>query len=123
LILGNVGLKMVFRLGRDDAQTMSADLTGDRKAIDFTRLPVGTCIIKRGNEPLVGVEINTPIGNGGVLDAGGREFLKQVHGAHPNKPYVPPSAARQAQPADAPPRQASRSQRPKPPSPTLEDFL
>jgi len=124
LILGNVGLKMAFRLGRDDAQTMSAVLTGDRKAIDFTRLPVGTCIVKRGNEPLVGIEINTPIGNGGVLDGDGREFLKQVHEAHPNKPYLPPSAAtRDAQPGETAPKQPTRSQRPKASAPTLEDFL
>lgn len=90
LILGNVGLKLAFRLGRDDANTMSADLTGDRKALDLTRLPVGTCLVKKGNKSLVGVEINTPIGNGGVLDADGRRFLAQIHEAHPNKPYQAP---------------------------------
>ncbi|MBL8048944.1 MAG: hypothetical protein JNJ45_09715 [Chthonomonas sp.] len=90
LVLGNVGLKVVFRLGRDDSGTMSADLTGDRKAIDFTRLPVGTCVIKRGSRELVGVEVNTPIGNGGVLDAGGRQLLAEIHSAHPNIPYSSP---------------------------------
>ncbi len=92
LILGNVGLKMAFQLGRDDAQTMSADLTGDRKALDLTRLPVGTCVVKKGNKPLVGVEINTPIGNGGVLDHEGRVFLSKIHEAQVNAPYVPPVA-------------------------------
>lgn len=125
LILGNVGLKMVFRLGRDDAQTMSADLTGDRKAIDFTRLPVGTCVIKRGNEPLVGVEINTPIGNGGVLNSEGRAFLAEIHKAHPTVPYqlptlnqATPSGFEQEQPKKAKSKGFSVQ-----PATSLEDWL
>jgi hypothetical protein len=111
LILGNVGLKMAFRLGRDDAQTMSADLTGDRKALDLTKLPVGTCVVKKGNKPLVGVEINTPIGNGGVLDHEGRVFLSKIHEAHANARYESPVAA--GREASTPKTEQTRPRKPK----------
>lgn len=90
MTLGNVGVKFVFRLGRDDSQTMSADMTGDPRAIDFTKLRVGTCIAQKGNFPLVGVEINAPIGSGGGLDADGQDYLQAVHRKHPNWQYNDP---------------------------------
>ena len=84
MVLGNVGAKLIFRLGRDDAETMSADLTGDRKAIDFTKLRVGTCVAAKADGSLAGVEINTRIGNGGALEADALDFRDQVHEEHPN---------------------------------------
>lgn len=124
LALGNVGQKLIFGLGRDDAQMLSADLTGDRKAIDFTRLPVGSCILKRGNKELVGVEINTPIGNGGVLDSNGRKFLAQIHDAHANKPYQAPVLPI-GQPTEKKKPRTSASERPtcSKPETSLEDWF
>ena len=124
LILGNVGLKMAFRLGRDDAQTMSADLTGDRKALDLTRLPVGSCVVKKGNKPLVGVEINTPIGSGGVLDHAGRVFLSKIHESHENAPYESPVAAGQGASTSKPEQARPRKPKTEPKdSGSLEDWF
>lgn len=125
LILGNVGLKLMFRLGRDDAQTMSADLTGDRKALDLTKLAVGSCIVKKGNKELMGVEVNTPIGNGGVLDREGRAFLTQIHDAHPSQPYQAP-APKIEQAAKEPAPKPTRRRESKPAAQqgiSLEDWL
>lgn len=125
LILGNVGLKVIFRLGRDDSQAMSADLTGDRKALDLTRLPIGTCIVRRGNQKLVGVEVNKPIGNGGVLDSPARTFLAEIHRQHPSKAYEQPllaTSSTSTQPAAPPEHSKSRKKRANQTS-SLEDWL
>ena len=92
MTLGNVGMKFIFRLGREDSQTMSADLTGNPKSIDFTQLRVGTCVAQKGNASLMGVEINAPIGSGGSLDADGRDYLAAIHREHPNWQYTDPVA-------------------------------
>lgn len=124
LILGNVGLKLIFRLGRDDSLTMSADLAGDRKALDLTRLPVGTCVARKANQKLVGVEINKPIGNGGVLYAGARSFLAEIHRQHPAKPYEPPVIPRQESDPPAPETvQPPSRKRSSNPISSLEDWL
>jgi hypothetical protein len=103
---------------------LSADLTGDRKAIDFTKLPVGSCILKRGTKELVGVEINTPIGNGGVLDPQGWKFLAEVHEAHPNKPYQAPEFS-PVQPTEKKEPRTNASERPNVsrPETSLEDWF
>lgn len=65
LLLGNVGVKAVFRLGREDAATMSKDLTGDPRALGLASLGTGECYLwTRGGEA-VRVEVNQPIARGG----------------------------------------------------------
>lgn len=123
LILGNVGMKFVFRLGRDDAQTMSGDLTGNKSLIDFTKLHVGTCVIAKGNSPLVGIEVNSPLGNGGMLDEDAKVFLHEVHRAHPNWQYESPVSEGikpdRPEPKARQPRRSGKRQ----PGFSLEDWL
>jgi hypothetical protein len=78
-ILGNVGTKVCFQLGREDSFTMSLDFTQNRNAIDFTKIPKGCAIISRSGKPLAGVEINSPLFKGGrVLTVEGEEFRSRV---------------------------------------------
>ncbi|MFZ4507046.1 MAG: type IV secretory system conjugative DNA transfer family protein [Fimbriimonas sp.] len=61
MILNNVGVKLVFRTGREDSAVLSKDLTGDPKLLDISGLPVGEAILAvRGYEPFQ-VEINAPM--------------------------------------------------------------
>lgn len=60
LILGNVGTKLVFRTGRDDAATLSRDIFGDT-SFDFTKLPTGEAILWSRNAEIVHVETNEPL--------------------------------------------------------------
>jgi hypothetical protein len=79
VILGNVGTKVCFQLGREDSTTMSLDFAHARAAIDFTKIPKGCAIVSRSGRPLAGVEINRPLfGSGRVLTQEGREFREDV---------------------------------------------
>lgn len=79
-ILGNVGTKVCFRLGREDSSTMSLDFAWSKNALDFTRIPKGCAIIERAERPLAGVEINAPLfRNGRVLTKEGQEFRDLVY--------------------------------------------
>lgn len=61
MILGNVGVKAVFRAARQDADVLCRDLTGNAKSFDLATLPVGEALLwRRGEEP-VHVEVNAPI--------------------------------------------------------------
>lgn len=61
MILGNVGVKAVFRSARQDADILSRDLTGNTKELDLPSLGVGEAIIwQRGMAP-EHVEVNVPI--------------------------------------------------------------
>jgi hypothetical protein len=61
LVLGNVGVKFVFRTGREDALSMSKEIFYDAKAFDFTVLARGTTLLWRsGREPVL-VEVNEPL--------------------------------------------------------------
>lgn len=63
-ILGNVGVKTLFRLGRDDSNTLSADIAVRKNAIDFTTLPPGTAFIWNSRRGLAQVAINSPLFKG-----------------------------------------------------------
>jgi hypothetical protein len=61
LILNNVGVKFVFRCGREDGPHLSRDLTGDPHTLDFNDLPPGEALMwVRGFAPEV-IEINEPL--------------------------------------------------------------
>jgi hypothetical protein len=85
LILNNVGVKFVFRCGREDAATLSRDLTGDPKAFDFPSYPVGRAAMWLADNGVTEIEINAPILRDiGNLSRAGREFLEEVYAySHP----------------------------------------
>lgn len=61
MVLNNVGVKLVFRSGREDAATLSKDLTGDSKALDIAGLSTGEAFLwVRGEEP-IHIELNDPL--------------------------------------------------------------
>lgn len=70
MILNNVGHKLVFRTGREDAATMSKDLTGNPKALDIANLPVGECYFWQQGEKPIHIEVNAPL----VKNPGKRSF-------------------------------------------------
>lgn len=61
MILNNVGVKVVFRCGREDGAYLSKDLTGDPSALRIPDLAVGDAYIWRRGIGVQGVEINEPI--------------------------------------------------------------
>ena len=87
LILGNVGTKFVFRVGRDDAATLSKDLTGDGKLFDFTTFLRGQAVIsQRGDIPFL-IEVNEPIVRDvGALTPNAAAFRRDVFSFAPKMP-------------------------------------
>ncbi len=80
IILNNVGMKVIFRCGREDSATMSRDLFGDHRAYDFTQLPVGYCVLWRRDIGAVEVEVNEPlIRDVGAQSADAKKFLEEVY--------------------------------------------
>jgi len=61
MILGNVGVKAVFRTARHDADILNKDLAGHPKAFDLPNLGVGEAVLWRRNELPFEVEINAPL--------------------------------------------------------------
>lgn len=61
MVLGNVGVKAVFRAGRQDADILNKDLTGNAKAFDLPSLPVGDAILWRRGSPPLHIEVNAPL--------------------------------------------------------------
>lgn len=101
LLLNNVGAKVIFRTGREDAAILNKDLTGDPKAFELSELPVGEAILwKRGN-PIVHVEVNEPlIKNLGTLSPEGKQFLADVQ-AHAPVYVEQPRVVETKEPADS----------------------
>lgn len=84
LLLNNVGAKVVFRTGREDAAILNKDLTGDPKALDLFGLPVGSAMLWKRGHPVIQVEMNEPlIKNLGTLSENGKEYLNTVKGLAP----------------------------------------
>ncbi|MBS1701417.1 MAG: type IV secretion system DNA-binding domain-containing protein [Armatimonadetes bacterium] len=84
LILNNVGVKLYFRTGRDDAPTLSKDLTGDLKALDLSSLEVGEAMLwHRGIQPTL-IEINAPLfANTGKASKAAIELRKILRDMNP----------------------------------------
>ena len=61
LILGNVGVKFVFRCGREDGATLSKDVCGDPKGFEFADMPTGEAVLWRRGLGDIHIEINEPI--------------------------------------------------------------
>lgn len=92
LILNSVGTKIAFRCGRDDGSTISRDLTGDSKAIDFARFPVGRAAMWQADTGAVEIEVNAPIFKSvGELSSEGHAYLADVYRlSHPQGVRVRP---------------------------------
>ena len=79
MILGNVGVKLVFRAGREDSQTLCKDLTGDPSLIDLNELRTGEALMWILGEGIEMVEINEPLmPSTGFLSREARDFRAQV---------------------------------------------
>lgn len=98
MILGNVGVKAVFRSARQDADILGRDLVGNTKELDLPSLPVGEAIIWQRGTPVEHVEINSPI----IRDVGQKSSkvvqllntlrMRNTVGTEPSSPQfeVPP---------------------------------
>lgn len=79
MILGNVGTKIVMRVGRDDSKSMSSDFFGDPKALAFNAFPTGEAMLWRRNQEAIEIEINEPIvENVGSQSELGRQFREEL---------------------------------------------
>lgn len=79
MILGNCGVKVVFRTSHQDAEILNSDLTGVKGAFDLASLPVGEAVLWRRGEYPFQIEVNAPlIEDVGDLSPLAREYLKQL---------------------------------------------
>ena len=79
LILGNVGVKVVFRCGRDDTATLARDIYGQPGAFEFTALPVGHAIVWQRALGAVEVEMNEPLIRSGTPSRAAEDFRDEVY--------------------------------------------
>jgi hypothetical protein len=79
VILGNVGVKLVFRTSHLDAQVLNRDLAGDPKAYELASLIPGEAVLwRRGYAPIY-MEVNAPlIKDVGFVTAQAKNLLAQV---------------------------------------------
>jgi hypothetical protein len=88
MILGNVGAKIVFRSGRQDAEVLNKDLTGDSKAFDLASLPTGDAVLWRRGEVPIYIEVNAPlIDDVGQVSSRAKRYRERLLALTP--PYVP----------------------------------
>lgn len=122
IILGNVGVKLVFRTSYQDAEILNRDLAGVKGAFDIPNLPVGEAVLWRRGAYPVQIEVNEPL----IRDVGGQSklaqaFLKQIVALRPA--YVEPAESKPEPRVEvcelpAPPKRSSC-----PPNTKLEDWL
>jgi hypothetical protein len=84
VILGNVGVKLIFRTSHQDADALSRDLAGDSKAFEIASLEIGEAVFwRRGQEPIY-IEVNAPlIQDVGSVSPRAREFMSQIRDLTP----------------------------------------
>ncbi len=121
LILGNVGIKCIFRLGHEDGATLGRDIFRDTSFYDFSELPTGYCVLWRKDRGDIEVEVNEPL----VRDVGGlssraQTLIQNVYARAPRHQPRTFKVERAESPRPEPPPQ--RQPRPLPP-PSLEDWL
>lgn len=128
VILGNVGVKVVFRTGYQDAEVLNRDLAGVKGAFDLASLPVGEAVLWRRGEFPFQIEINAPlIDDVGSVSQSAREFLARLAELTPayfeileeTQSVEPPD---EAQVEEQPPSQNRQKGRGTPPG-HLEDWL
>ncbi len=126
LILGNVGVKLIFRTSHADADILNKDLTGARAVFDLPSLHVGEAVLwRRGDNPWP-IEINLPlIRDVGRTSAVARRLFDQLDAQRPAyfevvEDISEPSVVAPEHPTTRPPAKSERA-RPSPHS--LEDWL
>lgn len=79
VILGNVGVKLIFRTAHHDADVLNRDLAGDSKAFELTSLTTGEAVLwRRGQEPIY-IEVNAPlIKDVGSVSPHAKTLLSQI---------------------------------------------
>jgi hypothetical protein len=84
LILGNVGVKAVFRSSWQDASVLSKDLTGDPKGLDLANLTVGRCALWKKGCGTTLVEVNRPLVTSGDADTPEvKEYIEAIQSRTP----------------------------------------
>lgn len=129
VILGNVGVKVVFRTGYQDAEVLNKDLAGVKGAFDLPNLPVGEAVLwRRGNFPIQ-FEVNAPlIDDVGSVSPDASQFLAQlaelapayyeIVSEEPIATEAPESAQERATEVSAEPKSATKGKQSQ-----LEDWL
>lgn len=122
LILGNVGVKFAFRCGREDAATLSKDITGDPKLVNLHDLATGEALVWVRGHGLDLVEINEPILRPSeAIDAGTRQYLESIRAL--NGEPSPQGTVRTDEVRSGLPQQRTRSGAAAPVGTSLEDWL
>lgn len=84
LILGNVGVKVIFRTAHQDAEVLNRDLTGNSKSFDLASLDVGSAVLWQRGTPAFEIEVNTPLlYDAGKVSTTAQEFLESLDGPMP----------------------------------------
>lgn len=125
-ILGNVGMKFVFRLGYDDGQALGKDIFRDPKFYNFTELPVGYCVMWQKDSGDIEIEVNEPlIANVGQLSSEGRAFVRAVYDHAPRfiERTHPEAIQTESPPPPTPPQTPTKQPRRNSKPPSLEDWL
>ncbi len=104
MILGNVGVKVVFRAARHDADILCKDLTGNIKSFDLAAFKIGEALVwRRGEEP-VHVEVNAPlIRDVGRPSVAAQKLLHAIRMRTPLVREVPPQTPKDDFPDEEPP--------------------
>lgn len=80
MILGNVGVKVVFRCGHEDSATLNKDIFGKPNTYAFPDLPTGFALLWRKDDGVVEVEVNEPLlPNVGQRSPSALEYLSRVY--------------------------------------------
>lgn len=80
MVLGNVGVKFVFRCGREDAATMNRDLFGKPSHYPLTDLPTGHALLWRKGDGVLELEVSEPLlKNIGSRSDRARAYLDEVY--------------------------------------------
>lgn len=132
MILGNVGVKVLFRCGREGAATLCKDLFGEPKGYDLCALPIGQAILWTRGDGAVEIEVNEPLlRNIGSLSGPARTFAAAVRSyadrgvpVQRDWPKPKPKARRPEPPQAEPPLvKAGKVPRPQKTHVDLEDWL
>jgi hypothetical protein len=108
MVLNNVGVKIAFRCGREDASILCKDIFGDAKAYPLCDQKVGHALLWRRDQGAIPIEVNAPlIRDAGALSPRARQYLESGQEPIEEEPTV-------TIPKEDPP--AARSS-------TLEDLL
>lgn len=83
MILNNVGVKLVFRTGREDSHVLSKDLTGDLKAFDLASFPTGDAVLWTRSSSPIHIEVNEPLFPRGEMSPEAKRFVDELRSLIP----------------------------------------